>query len=402
MVECSDAVDLSLMEAGSSQAAVSPQPTAAQASRRRLMLRDGLKFLWLTLVAIVLSGVTTFLFRSFEARREELAVQWAQRGRIAMQHGQSDQAVAALRVSLSYHPDDYENQLALADALAAGGHVNEAENYFLNLWQSRPGDGPLNLQLARLERSRGRATEATDYYRAAVFGTWAGDAPAKRRDTRLELSKYLVERSQPLAAQAELLIAAGNNPDPATQLRIAEGLESSGDIKEALTAYRNAEDGPQAATAQARAGELCYRAGDYACAEASLQKALRSKTWTAEQVARLTGLQQDADRLQELALSPALSPALRTAHLLSDSEIALRRFKSCTDPSLEPLQARWKALNTPKNRNSLRHDDDLQLQYENLIFETEKSAAETCGTPTGDDALLLHLQDHPMTRIGAQ
>ena len=77
-----------------------------------------------------------------------------------------------------------ENQLALAQALAASGHVNEAENYFLNLWQSRPGDGLINLQLARLERSRGREQQATEYYRAAVFGTWDGDALTRRRDTR--------------------------------------------------------------------------------------------------------------------------------------------------------------------------------------------------------------------------
>ncbi|AFL88096.1 hypothetical protein Terro_1803 [Terriglobus roseus DSM 18391] len=366
------------------------------------MIRDGLKFLTLTLVAVVLSGVTTFLFRSFESRRERLAERWAQRGHDAMQRGQSEQAVAALRVSLSYHPDDYENQLALAEALAAGGHVDEAENYYLNLWQSRPGDGPINLQLARLERTRGRDQQAIDYYRAAVFGTWAGDAPARRRDTRLELSRYLVDRGQPLAAQAELLIAAGNNPDPATQLRIAEALEAAGDTSSALTAYRRAEVGSQLHTAQARAGELCFRAGDYTCAEDSLEKALRSKTWTAEQITRLNGMHDDAARLQELAFSPVVPPALRSAHLLSDSVIALNRFKTCTDPSLMPLQTRWKALNTPQNRAALRHDDDVQLQYANLIFETEITAAKTCGTPIGDDALLLHLQDHPMTRIGAQ
>ncbi|SEC64441.1 tetratricopeptide repeat protein [Terriglobus roseus] len=389
------------MEAGSSQAAASLPPTPAQASRRRLMIRDGLKFLMLTLVAVALSGVTTFLFRSFESRREQLATRWAQRGRDAMQHGHAEQAVTALRVSLSYRPDDYENQLALADALAAGGHVNEAETYFLNLWQSRPGDGPINLQLARLERSRGRALQAIDYYRAAVFGTWAGDAPARRRDTRLEMSRYLVEHGEPLAAQAELLIAAGNNPDPATQLSIAEVLESAGDNKDALTAYRNAEAGDLGATAQAKAGELCFRAGDYACAEESLEKALRSKNWTSEQHDRLSGLHEDAARLVELAFSPDAAPTLRVSHLLSDVRIAMNRFKMCADPSLPPLQAQWKSLDTVHNRAALRHDDDLQAQYGNLIFQTETATAKACGAPKGDDALLLHLLDHPLTRIGA-
>lgn len=399
---CHDAVDLSLMEAGSSQAAVPLQPSSAQAGRRRVMVSDALKFLTLTAVVVVLSGVTAFLFRSFEARREQIAVQWAQRGREALREGRSDNAVAALRVSLSYRPDSVENQLALAEALAASGHADEAENYFLNLWQSRPGDGPINLQLARLERARGRTLQATDYYRAAVFGTWAGDAPARRRDTRLELSRYLVERGQPLAARAELLVAAGNNPDPATQLLIAEGLESAGDSKDALTAYRNAEEGQQSATAQAGAGELCYSAGDYACAEDSLEKALRSKVWTEEQQARLSSLHEDAVKLQELAFSNAVSPSLRAVHLLSDVRLVLNRFKTCSDTTVAPYQARWKALDTVHNRAALRHDEDLQAQYGALIFETEAVVARACGAPTGDDALLLYLQEHPMTRIGAQ
>ena len=366
------------------------------------MVRDALKFLTLTAVAVVLSGVTAFLFRSFEARREQLALSWAGRGRDALQRGRSDEAVAALRVSLSYRPEDYENQLGLAEALAAGGHGNEAENYFLNLWQSRPGDGLINLQLARLERSRGRTQEATEYYRAAVFGTWAGDAPDRRRDTRLELANYLLERGQSLAAQAELLVAAGNNPDAPTQLLIGEALESAGDAKDAMTAYRNALTGTQSAVAQARIGELCYRMGDYTCADDTLQKALRYKRWTAEQVSRMGGLQQDSARLQELAFSPAVAAPVRTGHLLNAAHTAQMRLKTCTDAAVLPLQERWKTLDTAHNRAALRHDDDLQEQYRTLVFETEAAAAKACGAPTGDDALLLHLQVHPMTHIGAQ
>ena len=390
------------MEAGSSQAAVPPVPTLAQAARRRLMIRDALKFLTLTAVAVVLSGFTAFLFRSFEARQEQLAEQWAQRGRDDLQRGRSDEAVAALRVALSYRADAYSNQLALAEALAASGHVDEAENYFLNLWQSRPGDGSINLQLARLERTRGRAQQATEYYRAAVFGTWAGDAPAKRRDTRLELAQYLVERGQPQAAQAELLIAAGNNPDPETQLQIAEVLESAGDIKNAMTAYRNAETGPQSAIAEARAGAMCYSAGDYACAEDALDKTLRSKIWSPGQFAQMDGLRQDAAKLQELAFSPAVAPALRSEHLLHDAVLAQARLKGCMAASMLPLQARWKALDSAHNRSALRHDDDLQGQYGALIFDTEVAAAQACGGLGAGDALLLHLKEHPMIRIGAR
>ena len=318
------------MAVGSGNLSAHALRSLKRSPRRRLIVRDSLTFLSLTAVAIVLGGVTTLLFRSFEAHRVALALQWAERGHEALQQGRSSDAVTALRTSLSYQPDDRDNQLLLAQALAASGHTTEAENYFLNLWQAQPGDGPINLQLARLERARGNAQDAINYYRAAVFGTWAGDAPARRRDTRLELSKYLVERGQAQAARAELLVAAGNNPDPAAQLAIGGALEAAGDPKDAMIAYRNvAASGKGGEGGEAKAGELCYATGDYTCAAELLEKALRYNGWQADQKVRMTQLQHNAERLQELAFSPDMTPAVRTSHLLNDASIAQSRLKTC-------------------------------------------------------------------------
>ena len=401
------------MEVSSRQFAPKTPPSTVHIGRRRLIVRDGLKFLTLTLVAIAMSGMTTFLFRSFEARREDLSVRWAQRGRDALQQGHPEQAVTALHIALSYHADSPDNELALAQALAASGHINEAENYFLNLWQARPGDGPINLQLARLERSKGDARTAIDYYQAAVFGTWAGDALTRRRDTRLELSKYLIEQGQLQSARAELAVAAGNNPDPATQLVIAQLLEAAEDPKDAFIAYRNAGLGSDTRfVAQAKAGELCHRLGDYACAASLLDKALQYTGWTPEQKLRMTNLQKDSERLQELSFGSDVPLMVRMSHLLNDGRIAQSRLQSCVTPAasasmqpsspLAPLQSQWNDLNSAKNRAALRHDEDLQEQYASLIFETEGTAATTCGPLTGDDALLLYLRDHPATHAGAQ
>jgi hypothetical protein len=41
----------------------------ANESKRRLILRDGLNFLILTLITAVLLAITLFLFRSFQAHR---------------------------------------------------------------------------------------------------------------------------------------------------------------------------------------------------------------------------------------------------------------------------------------------------------------------------------------------
>ena len=54
------------------------------ASRRRLLLRDGLTFFVLTLTTVVLFVLTWLLFRSFTEHRAELAVRWAGRGEAAV------------------------------------------------------------------------------------------------------------------------------------------------------------------------------------------------------------------------------------------------------------------------------------------------------------------------------
>jgi len=87
------------MDARSRDVEVAPLPSQVKAARRRLMLRDGLTFLTLTLVALAMSGVTTLLFRSFEAHREELAVRWAERGQQALAAGKPAEAVMAMGIS---------------------------------------------------------------------------------------------------------------------------------------------------------------------------------------------------------------------------------------------------------------------------------------------------------------
>jgi hypothetical protein len=54
---------------------------------------------------------------------------------------------------------------------------------------------------------------AINYYRAAIYGTWEGDAPVRRRDLRLELSRYLIAHHDLSSARTELLVAGGNAPD---------------------------------------------------------------------------------------------------------------------------------------------------------------------------------------------
>jgi tetratricopeptide (TPR) repeat protein len=213
----------------------------SETTKRALILRDSFTFLVLGLMTLVLFAVTLFLFRSFKGHRAELATSFAAEGRTELLQGKPADAVKSLRAALAYAPDDYSSQLLLAQALADSGEIDQATNYFMNLWEARPGDGFLNLQLAKLERRKGNRVDAIRYYRDSIFGDWRGDGTVKRRDVRLELVAYLMSGGDYPAARAELLIAAGNAPDNLEfNLSFADKLRAIGDASDSLTYYQKA------------------------------------------------------------------------------------------------------------------------------------------------------------------
>lgn len=390
----------------------------AHVTRRQIFLRDSLFFLVLTLITAALAGVTLFLFRSFEAHREELAVRWAGRGQTAMQQGKPEQAVKALRVALSYAPDERSYQLLLAQALADAGRTEEATNYFLTLRDSQPGDGFINLELARLARKKNDSREAIGYYRAAIFGDWRGDGAIRRRDVRLELADYLTQLKDYAAARAEMLIAAGNAPDdPKLNTLFGDKLEATGDAVDALHFYKKAlADDPHNETALRKAGELAYSLGDYASARGLLLRALNEEKpgTNAADAQEMSAMARNAERMLELSLSRELPAHDRAGHLAIASKIALARLNSCSEAQSQQksqqsgnasalqnildLKARWKAMGSAASQREQRESAAAQDSMAQLIFDTENQTAQICGTPTGDDALLLTLSRSQPTR----
>jgi Tfp pilus assembly protein PilF len=182
-------------------------------AKRRLILRDSLSILSLLLGTAVLFAATLFLFRSFTAHRAVLAQRWSDRGRAALQGSRPEDAIADLRTALSYAPGTRAYELLLAEALGEAGHSDESFNYFLSLWDAEPGNGFVNLELARLAAKRNDRRAAVNYYRAAIYGTWEGDGVERRAGVRLELARYLIATGDLPAARMELLIAGGNAPD---------------------------------------------------------------------------------------------------------------------------------------------------------------------------------------------
>lgn len=405
----------------------------AVGSRRRVYLRDGLVILVLCLVTVALFAVTLFLFKSFQRHREDLGRRWSARGRQALARRQPEEAAADLRIALSYMPDDAADQLSLAQALEGAGHLEAANSYFLSLWEVNPGDGFLNLQLARLARERGSAETAVNYYRASIVGDWGQNGVERRSAVRLELADYLTGRGELQAAETDLLIAAANAPekDVALQLGIADRLRSLGDLPEALRSYRvAAAQAPRNLQAVAGEGRAEYALGAYPAAARTLENAAelaRHNGGDETDAGPLASLAAEARRLPQLSVSRDLPAEERSVHLLVDARIAQRRLGSCA-AQLSPKQARkapmtkstanapaasvasraamavivgalqrgWTAQSRSLDRRALELDAARQDALAQLIDDTETqmaapAATAWCGAPSEEDALLLLL-----------
>lgn len=380
--------------------------------KRAFVIHDSVTIAVLVVVAALLYGMTSFLFRTFESHREELAIRWATRGKVALGTGKPDQAISAMRIALSYDADNHDYQLLLAEALAQAGptHREEAINYFVNLWDTQPGDGMINLQLARLARAKGDARSAVDYYRAAIFGMWSGDGVQRRRDVRLELVDYLTERHEYAAARSELLIAAGNTEETESfDLVIAEKLKAAGDTVDAMSYYRKAIDlAPHHRVALSQAAQLAYDTGDFTAAVKFANRALSArpeKENSGPDQTALETLASNATQMLNLTVSTGLPDSVRIRHVRVASGFAQKRLASCTASattagnvdlsSLQPLEARWQEAEKLMKAPSQMSADDISLVTE-LVFDTERKTQQVCGAATGNDALLLQLANtHP-------
>jgi tetratricopeptide (TPR) repeat protein len=372
------------------------------------MLRDAVTFLGLTLLTAVLFAVTLFLFRSFASHRAELAQRWSERGRIAISQGKPDQAIVALRTALSYAPDERSYELLLAQALEDAGHLDEAYNYFLGLRETEPGDGFINLRLARLATQKRDAQAAATYYRAAIYGTWEGDGTVRRREVRLELARHLIAHHDNDSARSELLIAGGNNPnDVGVALILAGLLQQANDPQDALNYYRKVlAQEPKNETALVAAGRMEYQGGNFEEAHRLLEEAAKEQSDAPADIAMM--MLENSARIVRLSPAAKVPVDERVGRLLRARDLAKKRFDACNArlstasglaAPLQSLGARWTSEDASLSRAALLTDQATQDATMQLVFDTEVQTNQICGAPSGDDALLLLLarSPHPKT-----
>ena len=374
--------------------------------RQKLILRDSLALLSLFAIVLLLFFITLFLFHSFSVHRQELAQRWFARGENALRSGQPLAAIDALRSALAYAPDDENMQVELAEALAAAGRTEEAVAYFNTLLESRPGNGMINLQLARLAAKQGDEGTALDHYQAALDGTWEGDGYIRRREVRLELAQYLIDRKRYDRARNQLLITAGNAPDDVNvELQVAGLLENAQDPANALHMYKKAlQHRPARLAALQGAGRAAYVLNRFQEAKEYLERTLNHPDFEKqpkEVQSQFRNMLSDADHILLLYPGPELSVRARSERILGNKKIAQARLADCLSsksavPSeLQDLVPEWQQLPAKLSLLQLEQNPELEQQIIHLVYQTEQITSRQCGAPTGDDALLLKIAQAP-------
>ena len=386
-------------------------------ARRRLMLRDSISMLSLLLITGLLFAITLFLFRSFTAHRADLAQRWSERGRLALQAGRASDAIADLHTALLYAPGTRSYELLLAQALGEAGMqqqkaslIDEAYNYFLGLWETTPGDGNINLELARLAAHKGNRADAVHYYRAAIYGTWEeADGVERRAAVRAELARYFIDRHELENARTELLISSGNSPDTYERdIHFGQLFEAAQSPRDALVYYQKALSiRPDDHKALESAGRLAYSMADYETAHRLFE---RASAQHAPDAAKDAQLAHNAAAIATLDPVPSLSQRERADRIMKIRAIAKKRLEACEQsaagqplaPVLQTLAAQWTGPDATSSLAIMLRDPSRQDAALQFAYDTERQLQSVCGVASDDDALVLQLATRPSGKAAGE
>ncbi len=341
-------------------------------------------------LVFVLTGAAA---RWHHLRVKHLGEQWYARGETALRAGDSAASVEDFRTALAYERDNTSYRLRLALALAAAGRREEARAHLLRLWEREPGNGVLNLELARLAGPRNNVADALRYYHNAIYGAWERDAEQRRRGARFELVQFLLARGQQREALGELLALAGALPaDAAVQLRAAALFEQAGDHARALQQYRRVLllDRRNGA-ALIGAGRSAFEQQDYRLAANYLARAVRADPRNSE-----------ARRLHDLAVMVVeidpfdahLGTGERARRAAVAYAQAMSRAQACAAVASGELQSAYEhaqQLERTARLRSLRANPDRIPTVMDAVFGVERIAERQCAKAEGLDAALLLL-----------
>lgn len=373
-------------------------PAAWRSSRTAFLSLCGL-------LLIPLFTVTGVIVRLFHEKQAHLAQEWRAAGDARLAESRSSAAIEDFRSALLYAPESALLQLELAKALAEQGQTAEAQDYLLNLRGEDPEDSPVNLELARIAAQQKAVEKATAYYHDAMYGHWPQNAHEQRFAARSELIEFLLKTGRNGSARAEAVSMAVENPaDPEARIRAANYLLQAGDAQTALAEFRRAAQlEPGNASAYSGAGNAALAEGDFVGAERYFARAIQR------------GVKDPdiAGRRETAALAAELDPFVSNLTDTDRRRRVLRIFHAAEGRAKACLPAMFSGGPTPvpdnlktlaAQRNALPHDltlpdlllhPDLESKALNWALQTEKAAAQQCGTGgITDEAIALIATTH--------
>jgi tetratricopeptide (TPR) repeat protein len=355
------------------------------------------------LIALAALAIGVFFFTRNMALRDQLldariATIWYEKGERQLSSNEVAKAIDSFRNATTNDPGKQAYALALANALIAGNHLSEAQQALLRLRESDPENAEINLSLARLSAKRDLIDDAVHYYRNALYGRWnGGQVDERRRQTRVELIRFLLDHKERTLALSELLILENNLPESAAwRIQVGKLFFEAGDLQHALKNYAIAARlDDHNVEALSGAGEAAFRLGDYPLAYQYL-KASVALDQGSEQIRQLLALTELV--LAEDPLVPHLTEQERQRRLLWGVQQALQRLESCLSDKeraaeFDPLRSDALALQSKlQGKDGLADSETVTMGVE-LIARIEKAAA-VCGQPS--------LPDQALTLIGRE
>ncbi len=343
-----------------------------------------------TVLALAITALIPFfalthtLVARYRVSRQQLAAQWSARGQRDVPRAPAV-AVVDFETALSFGPERSADRLRLAEALIQAGEPVEARAQLLTLWTEQPGNGRINLELARLAAGDGDVRQAVRYYHAAVDGSWDTGAATARREARLEAAKLLLAHGEHFSAQSELIALIDDLPSDSGFITQVAGLlmdagattRAKALLDRALSLDRHNR------TAARLAGTLAFRDQDYRAAREHLRAADSADADAQEML-----MESDA----VLALDPylrGLRSAERARRALAALDVSRNRLHRCQtgDGVPDDLVDRVTAARK-KSERTLARDAEALDDVMTLVFDIEKLQDPACGADSPQDRAL--------------
>jgi tetratricopeptide (TPR) repeat protein len=356
-------------------------------------------------------ALTSAVSRAYASHVRGLVQEFRARGDTALAAGRAQEAVEAFESAQRYARSDRLVQMRLAEALILARRGEEARSHLLALWAVTPGDGRVNLQLARLAATAGRYDEAARHFDAAIHGSWESAADLERRGARQELIELYLRQGALSQAEAHLIALGPDLPkDVDTQTDLGLSFLRTSSPRRALAAFKAAlASDPLSGRAAKGAGDASFRLADYAGArryyriaaqqlpeDADVERALATVDLVFMMDPYLPRL-STSDRARRLGLAWRTALSGLEACARSQNVVLARDAASPELPGAPPIWHAHRQLasfRTTLSAESLRREPDhVGVVMDAVLAATRLT--EHCGpTEPSNEALLLIARRH--------